>query len=122
MTWLDRLTRLPALLIGAAALLLAVQGAAGASEAVELHSFGIVMGRDLAARTLEIDGVHYRVSPRTIIKDLEGNAIGFEELEIFDVHQGLFAIQDATCVEYAARQISGQWTLEYVRRVPKLPL
>ena len=105
--------------LGATALLVASTAPSLAAESV--RDWGIVMARDLEAHTLSIDDTTYKVVPGTTFKDLEGKLIDFASLEIYDVHQGIFAIRDATLVEFVARMDGGVWYLVSVERVRELP-
>jgi hypothetical protein len=108
-------------LAAAVVVLLALSSAmAGAAE--PMRAWGIVMERDLRASTLQVDERTYQVSATTVFKDLDGQVITFETLPVFDVHQGLFSLEDATKVEITARPArNGQWVLESVRMIDRLP-
>lgn len=108
-------------LAAAVVALLALSSAtAGAVEPIQ--AWGIVMARDLKASTLQVDERTYQVASTTVFKDLDGQLITFETLPVFDVHQGLFRLDDATKVEVIARRSrDGQWVLESVRMIDHLP-
>jgi len=102
----------------AAGLVLASAAAAGDVY----HGFGIVGGRDLQSSTLVISGRTFEVTASTTIRDLEGAPLEFATMPIFDIHQGLFSLDDATKVEFhATRGASGQWVLDSVEMVDRLP-
>jgi len=106
-------------MLAALGLVLSVAATAGTVE--RERSWGIVMSRDIDARTLEIDGITYQVTTTTTFKDLEGGLIRFEDLEIFDVRKGLFNLKDATIVEFVTRKVKKIWVLDSVHRVAQLP-
>jgi len=111
-------------LAGACAVLVLIAGlstGAWAADEKKFKGFGIVMARSVADGTLEIDGRSYRVSATTTFRDQDGAVITFDGFPIFDVHQGLFAVDDATKVEFVARRQSSQWVLESVALIDTLP-
>jgi hypothetical protein len=83
--------------------------------------WGIVMSRDISKSTLEIGDRVYRITSRTVFKDRNGSPTTFETLEIFDVHQGLFSVDDATKVEYVSVETSRGPELQSVKVVAELP-
>ena len=95
---------------------------AAASADQETKGFGIVMSRDLAASTLEIGDRVYRVTPRTTFKNKDGLLTSFEALDIFDVHQGLFSLDDATKVAFVSVSTADGPELRSVVVVAELPL
>jgi len=86
------------------------------------HGFGIVMSRDVLKSNLGIEETVYVVSSSTVFKDLDGQVVAFAALPVFDVHQGLFDLNDATKVEYWAEQRrDGAWVLKNVEMFDALP-
>ena len=101
---------------------LLIQLAASSSLAADsLRRWGIVGSRDVSAQTLTIDGTVYRVSPRTLFKDLEGNVMAFELMEIYEGGDGIHSLDDATKVEYRAHTVANDWVLDSVKRIKQLP-
>lgn len=83
--------------------------------------WGIVMSRDVSKSTLEIGDRVYRVTSQTVFKNRDGSLSTFETLEVFDVHQGLFRIDDATKVEFVSVETSRGPELQSVKVVAELP-
>lgn len=105
------------LIIGLAPLVLATTAAADDTD----RGWGIVMSRDLGNSTLEIGNRVFRVTPQTVFKDKAGALVTFETLEIFDVHQDMFDMADATVVEYVSVATASGPELESVKVVSELP-
>lgn len=85
------------------------------------RGWGIVMSRDFDKSTLEIGNQVYQVTTRTVFKDQGGGLITFQTLHVFDVHQGLFSMDDATKVEFVSVTSSNGPELESVQVVTELP-
>ena len=95
--------------------------ATASADQHRIQSWGIVMSRDLSAGTLGIDDRVYRVTSQTRFRDVDGAVIAFDGFAVFDVHAGVFALSDATKVEYVARRTRAGWVLESVQLVDELP-
>ena len=106
-----------------AILLLALLGVGtGAHSAETMMGQGIVVKRDLAASTLQIDRRIFNVSASTTFTDLDGGPLTFESLRIFDVFNGVFLLADATRAEYrATRTEKGVWQLTSVTLIEEIP-
>jgi hypothetical protein len=108
--------------VAALAVLFVALGAGPSLAGEKTVGWGVVMARDVQAATLSIDGTIFRVTASTTFKDLDGQAVSFATLPVFDVHQGLFKLDDATKVEYTAQRTrDGQWVLESVEMIDRLP-
>jgi len=108
--------------VAALAVLFVALGASPSLAGEKTVGWGVVMSRDVQAATLSIDGRVFGVTPSTTFRDLDGQSVSFAALPIFDVHQGLFKLDDATKVEYTAQQTQdGQWVLVSVEMIDRLP-
>lgn len=99
--------------------LLSLGGVAQAKEDVQL--FGVLEAKDVVGSKLTISGVVYDVTARTRMWDSKGQAVTLEDLVPFDIHQGLFAAEDATAVQIEATEVRGRWLLLSLRVVEALP-
>ncbi len=84
---------------------------------------GIIMKRDLTARTLQIDGRTFKVSSSTIFTDVDGSPLEYETLFIFNVYDGVFKLSDATRAQYQATRTGPKspWELDSVTLIETIP-
>lgn len=115
---MKRRNRWAAVVIGVAGLCAVAMTAAADTQT---RGFGIVMSRDVARSTLEIGNTVFKVTPQTVFKDAEGNPTTFAGLAIFDVHQGLFSLDEATKVAWVGVSDSEGTQLQSVVVIKELP-
>jgi hypothetical protein len=114
--------RIAGLLVALTATVALLLGAGAATSAEPVHGYGIVMGRDVLARTLKINATVYVVTAQTRIKDLEGHSVSFEDLKIYASTKGVaHRMDDATKVKFVAHYTKNEWVLDSVTRIDQLP-
>ncbi|MAJ59549.1 MAG: hypothetical protein CBC48_05980 [bacterium TMED88] len=84
---------------------------------------GIIMQRDVKAKTLQIDGRTFKVSSSTIFTDVDGSPLEYENFFIFNVYDGVYRLSDATRAQYQASRPNpkGPWELNSVNLIETIP-
>ena len=73
---------------------------------------GVVESKDLVARTLQIDGQVYRVTPRTALRDAGGGHLVFSQVKALPpATAGPVPLERVQAGRYTAEKRGGQWEL-----------
>lgn len=101
----DRAKRRAVRITGALALAAALGLQAPAARADVEPGSGLVTGKDLARRTLTIDGEHvFQVVPTTRIESAEGARLTLEQVPVAPRAGGGFAVAREAAAEYEAEE------------------
>jgi len=105
--------------LAVAAAVLAMGAGAGGAEVVE--GLGVVRGKDLAARTLELRLETYEVGRATQLQGLHGEELRLEEVPVEGDPVGTQGQREPGAVEFRAVKRGDRWQLLRLRLIPRIP-